>query len=123
MIADLGSDLALGLRQRSLDVYDRACQHAASRGIIIADTKFEFGRVDGELVLIDEVLTPDSSRFWAADSYKPGVAQPSFDKQFVREWLSQCGWDQQSDPPALPPEVIQQTAAKYQQAYRQLAAT
>ncbi len=117
MIADLGSDLALQLRELSLQIYDKAQRHAAQRGILIADTKFEFGKIGDEVVLIDEVLTPDSSRFWAADDYEPGHAQASFDKQFVREWLSNCGWDKQSDPPALPPEVIEQTAAKYQEAY------
>ncbi len=118
MIADLGSDLALRLREMSLQIYHDASKHAAQQGMIIADTKFEFGRVGDDLILIDEVLTPDSSRFWAASTYQPGHAQPSFDKQFVREWLSQCGWDKQSDPPELPAEVIEQTAAKYQEAYR-----
>lgn len=129
MIADLGSDLALKLRSETLNIYAAAAQHAASRGILIADTKFEFGLVDGnadgnadsEIVLIDEVLTPDSSRFWNASDFKPGSAQPSFDKQFVREWLSQCGWDQQSDPPTLPDEIIQQTAAKYREAFERLS--
>ncbi len=122
LIADLGSALALRLREISLQIYQRAYDHAARRGILIADTKFEFGMVGNELVLIDEVLTPDSSRFWAAEDYQPGHAQASFDKQFVREWLSSCGWDKQSDPPSLPAEVIAQTAAKYQQAYRRLLA-
>jgi len=120
MIADLGSSLALQLRETSLRIYDKARKHAAERGILIADTKFEFGKVEDELVLIDEVLTPDSSRFWAVDDYEPGRAQASFDKQYVREWLSDCGWDKQSDPPLLPPEVIAQTAAKYQEAYERL---
>ncbi len=123
MIDDLGSDLAHQLRQTSLDIYRAACEHAASRGILIADTKFEFGIVRDELVLVDEVLTPDSSRFWAADQYQPGRAQPSFDKQFVREWLSQCGWDKNSDPPALPAEVIKQTTEKYREAYERLVAS
>jgi phosphoribosylaminoimidazole-succinocarboxamide synthase len=121
MIADIGSDLALGLRQRSLEIYKAACQHAASQGILIADTKFEFGLVDDEVVLIDEVLTPDSSRFWSADVYQPGQAQPSFDKQFVREWLSDCGWDKQSDPPELPAEIIEQTRQKYIDAFERLS--
>ncbi len=120
MIADLGSQLALRLRDESLRIYQSAADYAASQGILIADTKFEFGLVDGELTLVDEVLTPDSSRFWAADHYAPGHAQPSFDKQFVREWLSQCGWDKQSDPPKLPNDVIEQTAAKYQEAYQRI---
>lgn len=120
MIADLGSDLSLALRRQSLEIYRTADRHARSRGILIADTKFEFGLIDGEIVLVDEVLTPDSSRFWDASVYKPGVAQPSFDKQFVREWLSQCGWDKQSDPPVLPNEIVEQTAAKYREAFERL---
>ena len=90
------------------------------RGIIIADTKFEWGRVDGELILIDEVLTPDSSRFWPADQYEPGHGQPSFDKQFVRDWLSDTDWDKNSEPPALPDEIVAQTREKYIEAYEQL---
>ena len=117
MIADIGSDLALRLRELSLRIYRVASEHAAKQGVIIADTKFEFGMAGDELLLVDEVLTPDSSRFWSTATYKPGQAQPSFDKQFVREWLSQCGWDKQSDPPQLPTEVIEQTAAKYKEAY------
>ncbi len=120
MIADLGRELAVRLRQESLRIYRCAADQAAARGIIIADTKFEFGMVNGELVLIDEVLTPDSSRFWAADTYHAGQAQPSFDKQFVREWLSSCGWDKQSDPPPLPANVIEQTAAKYKEAFTRI---
>ncbi len=88
---------------------------------MIADTKFEFGLVDNEIVLIDEVLTPDSSRFWEEAVYSPGAAQPSFDKQFVREWLSQCGWDKQSAPPTLPDEIIEQTATKYREAFERLS--
>lgn len=120
MIADLGSDLALRLRELSLQIYRDASKHAAEHGVIIADTKFEFGLVGDELILVDEVLTPDSSRFWLAATYAPGQAQPSFDKQFVREWLSQCGWDKESDPPKLPAEVIEQTAAKYKEAYEMI---
>ena len=120
MIADLGSDLALHLREQTLKIYETASRYAAERGILIADTKFEFGRIGDEVVLIDEVLTPDSSRFWQADQYSPGQAQPSFDKQFVREWLSETDWDKQSTPPTLPPDVIQQTAAKYQEACERL---
>lgn len=120
MIADLGSDLALRLRETSLQIYGSACEYASAQGILIADTKFEFGMVGDELLLIDEVLTPDSSRFWAAADYQPGKAQPSFDKQFVREWLSGCGWDKQSDPPALPADIVAQTAEKYQEAYRRI---
>lgn len=120
MIADLGREMSHQLRDKSLSIYSQAADTAAQRGIIIADTKFEFGMVENELVLIDEVLTPDSSRFWAADRYQPGRAQPSFDKQFVREWLSQCGWDKQSPPPALPADVIAQTTQKYAEAYERI---
>jgi len=120
MIADLGSELALALREQSLAIYQTASRHAESRGILIADTKFEFGRIDDQIALVDEVLTPDSSRFWDAGMYQPGAAQPSFDKQFVREWLGTSGWDRQSPPPALPPEIVQQTAAKYQEAFDRL---
>jgi phosphoribosylaminoimidazole-succinocarboxamide synthase len=120
MKKELGTDLANRLRDESLDIYRTAAAMAADRGIIIADTKFEFGTVGDELVLIDEVLTPDSSRFWAADSYHPGRAQPSFDKQFVREWLSQCGWDKESPPPTLPADVVAQTAAKYKEAFERI---
>ena len=94
--------------------------YASGRGIIIADTKFEFGLVDDELILIDEVLTPDSSRFWPADEYKPGSGQPSFDKQFVRDWLTQSGWDKNSQPPELPAEIVEKTRAKYIEAFEQL---
>lgn len=121
MVNDLGQELAEALRDRSLAIYQRAARLAADRGILIADTKFEFGQADGELLLVDEVLTPDSSRFWSADSYQPGHAQPSFDKQFVREWLSASDWDRQSLPPPLPDEIIRQTAEKYQEAYRRLS--
>ena len=120
MIADLGSDLALRLRELSLRIYDDAARHAAERGVIIADTKFEFGLVDDQLILVDEVLTPDSSRFWSVSDYQPGRAQPSFDKQFVREWLSECGWDKASDPPKLPAEIVRQTSAKYREAYERI---
>jgi phosphoribosylaminoimidazole-succinocarboxamide synthase len=120
LIEDLGDSLGQQLRDTSLKIYASACEFAAARGLLIADTKFEFGMVGDEVVLIDEVLTPDSSRFWSADNYHPGQAQASFDKQFVREWLSQCGWDKKSSPPALPETVIEQTAAKYQEAYDRL---
>jgi phosphoribosylaminoimidazole-succinocarboxamide synthase len=120
MIADIGRDLAMELKQRSLEIYSQASRLAANKGLLIADTKFEFGRIGEELLLIDEVLTPDSSRFWDAASYSPGQSQPSFDKQFVREWLSTCGWDKVSNPPALPPEVVKRTMQKYQEAYDRL---
>jgi phosphoribosylaminoimidazole-succinocarboxamide synthase len=116
----VGRDTAEELKRRSLGVYQRGAEHAASRGILIADTKFEWGWHDGKLVLIDEVLTPDSSRFWPADSYEPGHAQASFDKQFVREWLDTSGWDKNSPPPELPAEVVAKTRAKYIDAYEQL---
>ncbi len=109
------------LRDRSIALYQEAADYAAARGIIICDTKFEWGRVDGELILIDEVLTPDSSRFWPADSYKPGGPQPSFDKQYVRDWLErESGWNKEPPAPALPPHVVAATAAKYLDAYRKL---
>ncbi len=120
MISEVGIDLATRLRDVSFEIYHAAAKKAADSGIIIADTKFEFGIVGDELVLIDEVLTPDSSRFWDADTYQPGHAQPSFDKQFVREWLSSADWDQQSDPPPLPKDVIEQTSAKYKEAFSRL---
>lgn len=123
MVQDLGDELAEQLKQLSLQIYRTASDHASSRGILLADTKFEFGIVDSEVVLIDEVLTPDSSRFWSRDRYQPGQAQPSFDKQFVREWLSQCGWDMNSEPPELPKEIIEQTAAKYRDAFERLSAS
>ncbi len=108
-------DAAL-LRDKSLAIYSLARDHADERGIIIADTKLEFGMVDGELVLADEVLTTDSSRFWPKDLYEPGKSQPSFDKQFVRDWLS-ANWDRTGQPPHLPAEIIEKTSAKYVQAY------
>lgn len=120
MVADLGADLAEELRQKSLEIYTAGAAYAASRGILIADTKFEFGRLDGQVILIDEVMTPDSSRFWPADQYEPGHGQPSFDKQYVRDWLSSTTWDKNSEPPELPEEVVAGTRAKYIEAYEQL---
>ena len=116
----VGKDLAKQLAQRSVELYTRGSEHAAQRGIIVADTKFEFGMFDGELILIDEVLTPDSSRFWPADEYKPGRGQPSYDKQFVRDWLTEAGWDKNSPPPELPADVVQKTRAKYIEAFERL---
>lgn len=113
MCQQVGTELSEELRRRSLEIYLRGAAHALEQGIIVADTKFEFGQVDGELILIDEVLTPDSSRFWPADLYEPGHGQPSFDKQFVRDWLSNCGWDKNSEPPELPAEVVARTRKKY----------
>ena len=105
------------VRNASLALYTAARDHAAKRGIIIADTKFEFGLVDGVVTLVDEVLTPDSSRFWPADEYAAGGPQPSFDKQFVRDWLEASGWDKRPPAPALPEDVIVMTAEKYVEAY------
>jgi phosphoribosylaminoimidazole-succinocarboxamide synthase len=117
----LGADLAEDLRRRSLAVYRAGGQLARARGIIIADTKFEFGRgADGRVLLIDELLTPDSSRFWPADAYQPGRSQPSFDKQFVRDYLETLDWDKTPPAPALPPDVVARTQAKYVEAYERL---
>jgi phosphoribosylaminoimidazole-succinocarboxamide synthase len=116
----VGSDLARRLRDLTLSIYDRAARYAESRGILIADTKFEFGFVGDELVLGDEVLTPDSSRFWPADTYRPGGAQHSFDKQFVRDYLESIRWNKQPPAPALPDEVAARTGEKYRQAFRVL---
>jgi phosphoribosylaminoimidazole-succinocarboxamide synthase len=120
MVELVGRDVSDELRRRSLGVYQRGTDHARRRGIIIADTKFEWGRVGSELILIDEVLTPDSSRFWPADQYQPGGAQPSFDKQFVRDWLETTTWDKNSPPPDLPVEVVARTRDKYIEAYEKL---
>jgi len=120
MVEIVGFAVADELRRRSLGIYERGAELARQRGIIIADTKFEWGQVDGKLILIDEVLTPDSSRFWPADQYRPGKGQPSFDKQFVRDWLEKTAWDKNSPPPALPDDVIVRTREKYIEAYEQL---
>jgi phosphoribosylaminoimidazole-succinocarboxamide synthase len=120
MAAAVGRELSEELRRRSLDIFQRGADYAQERGIIIADTKFEFGQIDGEILLIDELLTPDSSRFWPASQYAPGRGQPSFDKQFVRDWLTASGWDKNSPPPALPDDVVAKTRAKYVEAYEQL---
>ncbi|HJP66393.1 MAG TPA: phosphoribosylaminoimidazolesuccinocarboxamide synthase [Actinomycetota bacterium] len=117
----VGRGLAERLKEATLGLYEFAAAHALERGIILADTKFEFGFVDGELILCDEVLTPDSSRFWPADQYEPGMGQPSFDKQYVRDWLDESGWDHEPPPPKLPDEVIEQTAARYREAYERIA--
>ena len=120
LVARVGHDLAKQLSTRSIEIYARGAEYALERGIIIADTKFEFGMIDNELILIDELLTPDSSRFWPADQYQPGQSPPSFDKQFVRDWLTASGWDKNSPPPALPPEVVAKTRAKYIEAFEQI---
>lgn len=113
----LGEDIAEQVERISLAIYEAGRAHAAQRGIIVADTKFEFGLIDGKLHLIDEVLTPDSSRFWPADQYRPGQGQPSFDKQFLRDWLKKQPWNKQPPPPALPENVIKATADRYQEAF------
>ena len=113
----IGPDAARTLRDKSLAVYSAARDHAASHGIIIADTKFEFGTIDGTITLVDEVLTPDSSRFWPAETYAPGASQPSFDKQPVRDWLEERGWDKTPPPPGLPADVVQATSQRYIRAY------
>ncbi len=113
----IGAELTERLRSLTLGLYKRAADYALERGILIADTKFEFGFLDGVLHLGDEVLTPDSSRFWPKETYRPGGPQPSFDKQFVRDWLEASGWNKQPPAPALPPEIAARTAEKYKQAY------
>lgn len=118
----VGQDLAEQLRDASLMLYKAGAEYALTRGIIIADTKFEFGLIDGELTLIDECMTPDSSRFWPADSYAEGHVQPSFDKQYVRDWL-RANWDMQGNPPAIPADVIKGTTARYLEAYEKLTGT
>jgi phosphoribosylaminoimidazole-succinocarboxamide synthase len=120
MVELVGRDISEELHRRSLDIFKRGAEYALKRGIIIADTKFEFGKIGDDIILIDEVLTPDSSRFWPADQYAPGRSQPSFDKQFVRDWLSATTWDKNSPPPALPDDVVQKTRQKYVEAYERL---
>jgi phosphoribosylaminoimidazole-succinocarboxamide synthase len=120
MAETVGLDLAAQLRDLTLSLYEQAADYARSRGIIIADTKFEFGLLEGRIVWIDEALTPDSSRFWPADQYAVGKNPPSFDKQFVRDWLETTGWDKESPAPELPEEVIGRTREKYLEAYRQI---
>jgi phosphoribosylaminoimidazole-succinocarboxamide synthase len=121
----VGRDLVTRLKQLTLEIYRRGCEHAESKGIIIADTKFEFGLVGSgdpsrDVVLIDEVLTPDSSRFWPKDQFKPGQGQPSFDKQYVRDYLEEIRWNKQPPVPALPDAVVQKTREKYVEAFRRL---
>jgi phosphoribosylaminoimidazole-succinocarboxamide synthase len=117
----IGKELAERIRNISLEIYRRAAAHAEPRGIILADTKFEFGLLNGQLLWIDEALTPDSSRFWSAALYSPGGAQPSFDKQFVRDYLERMRWPKTPPGPELPPEIVAATRAKYREAYRILA--
>jgi phosphoribosylaminoimidazole-succinocarboxamide synthase len=118
--AIVGADLAGRLRDLTLSIYKKAADYARAKGIIIADTKFEFGMVNGEIILADEVLTPDSSRFWPLETYAPGGAQPSYDKQFVRDYLESIHWNKQPPAPALPDDVAQRTSEKYKEAYRTL---
>jgi len=123
MVDIVGSTLSEKLREFSLSIYTQAANVARERGIILADTKFEFGILNGEVLLIDEVLTPDSSRFWPLDDYAAGRGQASFDKQYVRDWLTASGWDKNSEPPALPAEVVQRTTARYIEAFETLTDT
>ena len=118
----VGTELAEQLRDASLAIYNAAADYAATRGIIIADTKFEFGIIDGKLTLIDECLTPDSSRFWPQDGYEEGKVQPSYDKQYVRDWLK-ANWDMTGEPPHLPQEVIDGTSGRYQEAFQIITGT
>jgi phosphoribosylaminoimidazole-succinocarboxamide synthase len=118
--AIVGTSTAIKLRDLTLDLYSKAAAYARTRGIIIADTKFEFGVVDGEIILADEVLTPDSSRFWPADQYRPGRPQPSYDKQYVRDYLEAIHWNKQPPAPSLPEDVARRTSEKYKEAYRAL---
>jgi phosphoribosylaminoimidazole-succinocarboxamide synthase len=120
MVADLGSKIADELKERSLDVYNKGASIAKQRGIVVADTKLEWGWFDGRLILIDEVLTPDSSRFWPASQWLPGRPQPSFDKQYLREFLDQTAWDKNSPPPVLPDNIVQQTRQRYLAALEQI---
>lgn len=120
MCGIVGTDLSRRLRNLSLQVYQEGCAHAQTKGIIIADTKFEFGLKGDDIILIDEVMTPDSSRFWPADDYAAGRGQASFDKQFVRDWLEQSGWDKNSPPPELPDAVIERTSRRYIEAFERL---
>ncbi len=120
MVEIAGVETAEELRRRSIEIFNRGAEYALERGILIADTKFEWGRTGEDLILIDEVLTPDSSRFWPADLYEPGRGQPSFDKQFVRDWLASTDWDKNSPPPPLPDDVVAKTREKYVEAFERL---
>ncbi len=121
MVSIVGEELSTRLRDLTLKIYQQAADYARPRGIILADTKFEFGMIDGVMTLADEVLTPDSSRFWPVDTYKAGGPQPSYDKQYVRDYLESIHWNKQPPAPALPDEVARRTSEKYQDAYRALA--
>jgi len=120
MVEIAGHDVSVELRTLSLKIYTAAADYAREKGILIADTKFEFGRTPQGITLADEVLTPDSSRFWPADQYQPGQAQNSYDKQYVRDYLEEIRWTKQPPAPALPPEVVRKTSEKYLEAFRQL---
>ena len=119
----LGAERAEYVRDWSMDIFEKAGEYAEEKGMILADTKFEWGVADGKIILIDEVLTPDSSRFWPADLYEPGRAQASYDKQYVRDWLDESGWDHEPPSPELPADVVRQTAEKYLEACRLLTGT
>ena len=114
----VGDDAIKRLKELTLSIYSRAVDYASTRGIIICDTKFEFGVIDGQITIVDEMLTPDSSRFWPASEYSPGKPQPSFDKQFVRDYLERIGWNKQPPAPELPAEIVEATSAKYREALR-----
>ena len=116
----IGEKDAEKIKELSLKMYNKGAEFARKKGIIIADTKFEFGKIGDQIIVVDEVLTPDSSRFWPADLFEPGKSQPSFDKQYVRDYLSSTGWDKNSDPPHLPENVIRETQSKYQEAYERI---
>jgi phosphoribosylaminoimidazole-succinocarboxamide synthase len=120
LVRELGEEMATRLRDLTLSLYSTGAEHAEATGIILADTKFEFGQVAGELLLIDEALTPDSSRFWQTSAWQPGTEPVSYDKQYVRNWLDESGWDHESPPPELPPEVVRGTLDRYVEAFERL---
>ena len=117
----IGTELARELERLTLELYRFAHDYAASKGLILADTKFEFGMHDGRITLIDEILTPDSSRYWDAEAYKPGTSPASFDKQYVRDFVVRSGWNKEPPAPALPPEVVKGTSERYREAYKRIA--
>jgi len=121
MADHVGTELTETLRTLTLEIYGRGAEHARNRGLILADTKFEFGRIGDELIMIDEVLTPDSSRYWDEHDWSPGIEPASFDKQYVRNWLDGCGWDHESPPPELPEEVVRGTQERYVEAFRRIS--
>ncbi len=121
LVEGAGEELAGRLKDLTLEIFQRGTEHAAQHDLILADTKFEFGHIDGELVLIDEVLTPDSSRYWESSAWQPGVEPPSFDKQYVRNWLDEQGWDHEVTPPVLPPEVLEGALQRYIEAFRRIS--